>query len=65
MPDGSANKKLSYHLISQQLSADANPYARPPYVDVKYEGLFKAGLTISAAAVPVANVFGHEASSRL
>lgn len=53
LPGGSAHrKKLSYHLVSQQLADEVQP--GPEQVVVDDEALFKAGLACSAAALPVA-----------
>ena len=53
MPGDSAErKKLSYHLLSQQVAEDVQPTSGQVVVD---EALFKAGLAYSAAALPVAS----------
>ncbi|KAI0698094.1 LuxS/MPP-like metallohydrolase [Cytidiella melzeri] len=68
IPDVSASrKKLSYQLISQQLSADAQ-VAPANQVVVEDESLFKAGLACSAAALPMASscsAYGISGVSRL
>jgi hypothetical protein len=68
MPGSSSNrKKLSYHFISQQLLTETllPLEAQAPYILVEDENLFKIGLAISAAAVPVRHVHGCETNSRL